>query len=109
MNPRRKTATTVMAATMILFFMCGLPFEGTSRRIGARHRYVVASQVAARFTVERVVAGVKAARANSKQLGRPKRVFRRDEVVRLREAGMSWRKIAARLKVPVTTVVEGCR
>jgi putative DNA-invertase from lambdoid prophage Rac len=58
---------------------------------------------------ERVVAGVKAARANGKQLGRPKRVFRRDEAVRLREAGMSWRKIAAELGVPVTTVVEGCR
>jgi hypothetical protein len=39
-------------------------------------------------------------------LGRPKRVFRRDEAVRLRAEGMSWRKIAARLKVPVTTVVE---
>ena len=36
---------------------------------------------------ERVVAGVKAARANGKQLGRPRRVFRRDEAVRLREAG----------------------
>jgi DNA invertase Pin-like site-specific DNA recombinase len=58
---------------------------------------------------ERVVAGVKAARANGKQLGRPKRVFRRDEAVRLRAEGMSWRKIAARLKIPVTTVVEGCR
>jgi hypothetical protein len=33
---------------------------------------------------ERVVAGVKAARADGKRLGRPKRVFRRDEVVRLR-------------------------
>ena len=36
-------------------------------------------------------------------------MFRRDEAVRLREAGMSWRKIAAELGVPVTTVVEGCR
>ena len=58
---------------------------------------------------ERVVAGVKAARANGKALGRPKRVFRRDEAVRLRAEGMSWRKIAAELGVPVTTVVEGCR
>jgi DNA invertase Pin-like site-specific DNA recombinase len=55
---------------------------------------------------ERVLAGVKAARANGKQVGRPRRVFRRDEAVRLREQGMSWRS-AARLKVPVTTVVEG--
>jgi DNA invertase Pin-like site-specific DNA recombinase len=58
---------------------------------------------------ERVVAGVKAARANGKQLGRPRRVFRRDEAVRLRAGGMSWRRIAAELEVPVTTVVEGCR
>jgi DNA invertase Pin-like site-specific DNA recombinase len=59
--------------------------------------------------LERVVAGVKAARANGKHLGRPKRIFRRDEAVRLRAEGMSWRKIAAELRVPVTTVVEGCR
>jgi DNA invertase Pin-like site-specific DNA recombinase len=51
---------------------------------------------------ERVVAGVKAATANGKTLGRPKRVFRHDEAVRLRTEGMSWRKIAAKLKVPVT-------
>jgi DNA invertase Pin-like site-specific DNA recombinase len=58
---------------------------------------------------ERVVSGVEAARAKGKQLGRPKRVFRRNDAVRLREAGMSWRRIAAELQVPVTTVAEGCR
>jgi DNA invertase Pin-like site-specific DNA recombinase len=36
---------------------------------------------------ERVTAGVKAARAKGKQLGRPKRVFRRDEALRLRAHG----------------------
>jgi DNA invertase Pin-like site-specific DNA recombinase len=51
---------------------------------------------------ERVTARVRAARANVKQLGRPKRVFRRDEAIRLREQGMSWRKIAAAFRVPVT-------
>jgi DNA invertase Pin-like site-specific DNA recombinase len=58
---------------------------------------------------ELVVAGVKVARENGKQLGRPKRVFRRDEAARMRAEGMFWRKIAAELGVPVTTVVEGCR
>lgn len=58
---------------------------------------------------ERVVAGVKAARANGKQLGWPKRVFRRDEAMRMRAEGLSWRKIAAELGVPVTTVVEACQ
>jgi DNA-binding NarL/FixJ family response regulator len=36
-------------------------------------------------------------------------MFRRDEVMRLREQGMSWRKIAAELKVSLTTVVQRCR
>ncbi len=58
---------------------------------------------------ERVTAGVRAARAKGKQLGRPKRVFRRDEAVRLRAEGWSWRKIAEELDVPVTTIVEACR
>jgi hypothetical protein len=49
------------------------------------------------------------ARANGKTLGRPKRVFRRDQALRLRDQGMSWRKIAAQLGVPVTTVVEACQ
>ena len=53
--------------------------------------------------------GVKATRANGKRLERPKWAFRRDEAVRMRDGGMSWRKIAAELQVPVTTVVEGCR
>jgi DNA invertase Pin-like site-specific DNA recombinase len=57
---------------------------------------------------DRVTADVRAARANGKTLGRPKRVFRRDEAMRLREQGVSWRKIAAELGVPVTTVVEAC-
>jgi hypothetical protein len=36
--------------------------------------------------------GIRHARANRKTLGRPKRVFRRDEVIRLRDVeGLSWR------------------
>ena len=41
---------------------------------------------------ERTLSGIKAAQAAGKVVGRPKRVFRRDEVVRLRdEEGLSWR------------------
>ena len=58
---------------------------------------------------ERVVSGVRAAKANGKRLGRPKKVFRRDEAVRLRKEGRSWRSIATELGVPVTTLVEACR
>jgi putative DNA-invertase from lambdoid prophage Rac len=47
---------------------------------------------------ERTLAGVRAAKARGRVLGRPRRVFRRDEVVRLRDCErMSWRAIAALL------------
>src|ERR1035438_5416338 len=36
---------------------------------------------------ERTLSGIRAARANGKTLGRPKRIFRRDELIRLREIG----------------------
>jgi putative DNA-invertase from lambdoid prophage Rac len=55
---------------------------------------------------ERTLSGVRAAKASGKVLGRPMRVFRRDEVTRLREDGMSWRAIAKQLGVPVSTVVD---
>ena len=58
---------------------------------------------------ERVCAGVRAARAKGTRLGRPQRVFRRDEAVRLRAQGMSWRKIARALNLPMSTVIDACR
>jgi len=58
---------------------------------------------------ERTVSGVRAAKAKGKKLGRPKRVFRRDEVARLRESGQSWRAIAKQLGVPVSTIVDSSR
>jgi len=58
---------------------------------------------------ERTVAGVKAARENGKTLGRPRRVFRRDEAIKLRGEGLSWRAIAKQMEVPVSTVVDACR
>ena len=58
---------------------------------------------------ERTIAGLRVAKANGKQVGRPKRVFRRDELVRLREEGQSWRTIASRLGIPVMTAVDAYR
>ena len=58
---------------------------------------------------ERTLAGVRQAQAKGKVIGRPKRVFRRDEVVRLRNEGQSWRAIAETLGVPVMTVVDAYR
>jgi DNA invertase Pin-like site-specific DNA recombinase len=57
---------------------------------------------------ERVACGLKSARAKGKQLGRPKRIFRRDEALRLRSEGKSWRTISKQLGVPVSTVIDAC-
>lgn len=53
---------------------------------------------------ERTLAGVRAAKAAGKVLGRPRRVFRRDEAVQMRAEGQSWRAIAAALNVPLSTL-----
>ena len=53
--------------------------------------------------------GLRVARANGKLLGRPKRVFRRDEVVQLREEDQSWRSISAKLGILVITAVDAYR
>ncbi len=58
---------------------------------------------------ERVCAGVRAAKAKGTRLGRPRRVFRRDEALRLRAQGMSWRKLAQTLNLPMSTVIDACR
>lgn len=59
---------------------------------------------------ERTLSGIKAAQAAGKVVGRPKRVFRRDEVVRLRdEEGLSWRAIGKRLGVPPMTILDSYR
>jgi putative DNA-invertase from lambdoid prophage Rac len=58
---------------------------------------------------ERTLIGLRVAKANGKHVGRPRRVFRRDEVVQLREAGHSWRSIAARLGIPVMTALDAYR
>ena len=58
---------------------------------------------------ERTLAGIRIAQANGKQVGRPKRVFRRDELVRLTEEGWSWRSIASNLGIPVMTAVDAYR
>jgi putative DNA-invertase from lambdoid prophage Rac len=58
---------------------------------------------------ERVCAGVRAAKAKGTRLGRPQCVFRRDEAVRLRAEGKSWRSVAQTLNLPMSTVIDACR
>ncbi|HEX4770774.1 MAG TPA: helix-turn-helix domain-containing protein [Bryobacteraceae bacterium] len=52
--------------------------------------------------------GIANARVEGKQLGRPKRIFRRDEALRLRAEGKSWRAVAKQFNVPLSTVVDAC-
>jgi DNA invertase Pin-like site-specific DNA recombinase len=58
---------------------------------------------------ERVQAGVRAAKARGTRLGRPQRVFRRDDAIRQRAEGKSWRTIARALDLPMSTVIDACR
>ena len=57
---------------------------------------------------ERVVAGLDHARLqgtkSGKPVGRPRAIFRRDQVVELRQKGLSWSRIARELGVSATTV-----
>lgn len=58
---------------------------------------------------ERTISGVRAAKARGKLLGRPRKVFRRDEALRMRGEGQSWRAIASHLAVPVSTIRDSFR
>ena len=53
---------------------------------------------------ERVNAGIRHARACGKQLGRPRRIVDRDELVRLQAGGVSLRAIAKKLQLGYGTV-----
>src|SRR5437879_1947938 len=57
---------------------------------------------------ERVIAGLEYARQHGtksgKPIGRPRAVFRRDQIQELKEQGLGWRKIGRRLGVSATTI-----
>jgi DNA invertase Pin-like site-specific DNA recombinase len=53
---------------------------------------------------ERVSAGIRNARANGKELGRPRRIVNADELLRLKTEGASLRQIAAALGIGYGTV-----
>ena len=92
----------------------GVRFISTSQKLdtnasdpASRFLLNILSSVAA-FEVEmireRTLSGIRAAKAKGKTLGRPMKVFRRDEVVRLRDQEcLSWRLIGERLNVPAMT------
>ncbi len=53
---------------------------------------------------ERVVAGLRKAKASGKHVGRPRVVLNRLRLERLREEGLSWRAIARKMNLPRSTV-----
>ena len=55
---------------------------------------------------ERVSAGIRNARANGKRFGRPRAKTDLDEIIRLRAAGHSFRKIAVKVGIGEATVRE---
>ena len=70
---------------------------------------VIGKQEAVRLS-ERTRAGLDRAKRQGRTPGRPKRVFRRDDVVRLRDVErLSWRRIATALNIPVMTAVDAYR
>jgi len=73
------------------------------------HLFAAFAEMEREIIRERVQAGVRNARAKGIALGRPQRVFRRDEAQRLRAQGASWRAIARTLSVPMSTVIDACR
>jgi putative DNA-invertase from lambdoid prophage Rac len=56
--------------------------------------------------IERVVSGVREAQRKGKHCGRPKKIFRRDEMRALKARGLSLRKIAKELGIPLSTVAD---
>jgi DNA invertase Pin-like site-specific DNA recombinase len=53
---------------------------------------------------ERVVAGLRKAKASGKHIGRPRMVLNRIRIDQLRGEGMSWRAIARKMNLPRSTV-----
>jgi putative DNA-invertase from lambdoid prophage Rac len=72
------------------------------------HIFAAFAELEKEMIRERVVSGLKMARINGKSIGRPKRIFRRDEAIKLRAEGISWRKISKKLDVPVSTLIDAC-
>lgn len=59
--------------------------------------------------VERVKAGVAEAQRQGKHCGRPKKVFRRDQALEMKAKGISLRKIAAAMQVPLSTIADALK
>jgi DNA invertase Pin-like site-specific DNA recombinase len=57
---------------------------------------------------ERVIAGQKAAKRRGVRFGRPSAHVDTDRAHKLRTEGLSWREVAAKMKVPKDTLIRHC-
>ena len=73
------------------------------------HLFAAFAELEREMIRERVVSGIRNAKIKGKSWGRPRRIFRRDEAIKLRAAGKSWREISQTLGVPVATIIDACR
>lgn len=97
---------------------CGVRFLAVTQNIDTdqqnpmgkflMHILAAVAELERSIIVERVRAGVAEAKRQGKHCGRPKRVFARDEALRLRAKGCSWRSIARKLKESVGTIRRAC-
>ncbi len=62
-----------------------------------------------KIIVSRVNAGIAEAQRQGKHCGRPVRIWRRDEAVKMKKQGFSLRAIAKKLDLPLSTVVNGLK
>ena len=58
---------------------------------------------------EAIKAGQAKALASGKSVGRPRLIFDRTEVVKLRKQGLSWSQIASRLGISIGTACRACQ
>ena len=84
--------------------------QGTSTPMGKAMFTIIAAMAELERGVirERVLSGIRYAQErgtrSGKPIGRPRAVFSRDEAIRLRDEGQSWREVAKQMGVSVTTI-----
>jgi len=82
------------------------PHMDSTTRTGRLLRNIFASvaEYEREMIRERVVAGLRKARASGKRIGRPRAVLNRLRIEQLRNEGLSWRGIARKMNLPRSTV-----
>jgi DNA invertase Pin-like site-specific DNA recombinase len=73
------------------------------------HVLAAAAEFERSLIKERVASGIRQAQRDGKRMGRPKLVFRRDEVQELRGQGLTLREISGRMNLTMATVYRALK